>query len=249
MAVPVSAIPGTEFSDEHTAALERDAVIRTIPGRRPDEPLPSARDGGLERVTDGWRSYLFVVTSVLSWMGELLHPGEFRVQIAYLSWLMTVPFNSFRVIDRVRWRRPRGDMRRAEAGVACAFAPWLLFIPLWDALTTREALVLAYPVIVTWTCAFWWLALDSWWPHRGPRYWIALSIGAACAAGLLAVDGLLICWRLAQTFSDPLGDPALASVGILLGVGLVVAGVRGVRRFVRHVRGQWVEARAETTTP
>jgi hypothetical protein len=127
-------------------------------------------------------------------------------------------------------------------------APWLLYILFWEALTTGGALTLAFPFLVIWNLALFWLALDSWHPARPPRFWIAFSYAAAVVSGAAVICGLILVWRFWWTIVvwdyNP-GVMLIAAPGLLL-----AAGALGVRRFLRKAASQRAEnARRPTTAP
>ncbi|WP_395671642.1 hypothetical protein [Phenylobacterium sp.] len=243
--VPVTPVPGTEYSTEYLMVAGDDAASLARPCRHPDEPLPPGRHDHLDGPNTP-HTFAMLIFAGGGWLFEFLTPGKGCVQAGCLFWSASLPFNCFRNLDLIHRRRPPGDSRRSQAVMLCGAGPWLLYVPFWDTLTTREALMMALPLLVSGNLGSFWLARDSWRP-RPPRFWIAFSYAAAVVSGAAAVCGPILVWRSWWAISLWDYDPAvmlMAAPGLLL----TAAGVLGVRRFLRNAASQRAESAQRPTT-
>ncbi|WP_133255030.1 hypothetical protein [Phenylobacterium hankyongense] len=105
------------------------------------------------------------------------------------------------MVRRVAVRSPPGDTWRAAATLAYGALPFALYVPLWRELTTRTALLIAFPVLYVWGAVAIWMALRDTPPPQTPRMRSVMLAGAsliyaAVSLTLLGAAGFAILMRL-----------------------------------------------------
>jgi len=172
------------------------------------------------------------IDELLIWPSVVYVFGLFQpdrlVGLAVALWagvyFLAIPF----VPRRVALRSPPGDPLRAAAVLAAGAFPLALYIPLWRELTTRNALVVAFPILVVWCGAAYYMALRETPPVLTPARRAFVLGGGALIYGAIALVGLggalitlfLLLWGLPP-------PTILIGCALIIGVGLGLGGLSG----------------------
>jgi hypothetical protein len=150
-----------------------------------DEPRQRRRWDPLEGSQVDRALYLAPLSYVI---GLVQHDDRLLV-MAVAWWAFVYCFSVPFIVRRIARRSPPGDFLRAAAVLAAGALPLSLYIPLWRELTSRTALIVAFPLLLVWCVTAYVMALRSNPPRLTPARRIFVLGGGAMIYGTIALVG------------------------------------------------------------